>query len=192
MVRRPVVEGRASAEAPLVPEPEAEPAGPTTNVYVTINFVCNTTTVYPAGLEPALPSAAPTGTEVPLQAPVLPSGSTVAARRNYASRASASSGTPPAGGTSGGASTASTTSSAADVRFYVVWYCPSATGFHGLVFGQFPAVWQSILAHLPLQRYAGSGIRLRRADTFEEGLRLYASESARWTHLPVDPVLRPV
>ena len=99
---------------------------------------------------------------------------------------------PPSASEAGGTSTSSTTPSAVDVRFYVVWYCPSATGFHGLVFGQFPAVWQSILAHLPLQRYAGSGIRLRRADTFEEGLRLYASESARWTHLPVDPVLRPV
>ena len=79
---------------------------------------------------------------------------------------------------------------AGDIRFYAVWVVPRRPYLRGVWHGPHPLCWERLSAQLPGGRPVG-GVRLRRADTLEEALDLYASEAVRHG-APLPPPLHPV
>ena len=66
-----------------------------------------------------------------------------------------------------------------DERWYVVWAVPRAPGLVGIHRAAGIGGWKALEAQLPGSHYAGSGARLRRAESEAAALELYASESRK-------------
>ena len=71
-------------------------------------------------------------------------------------------------------------------RVYAVWRVPATPNVSGVVVCAEPGGWDRFLRYVLQGPYAGSGARLRRADTVELAEELYRAEAPRH-RVPLEP-----
>ena len=66
------------------------------------------------------------------------------------------------------------------VRWYAIWHVPGRPNLHGVVRATEPNAWKKVEEWLPDGRYANSGSKLQRFQSYEAAVQGYRRECKRW------------